>query len=489
MRVLRNLTNHTPGAAGEVKLCPHDADDMWNLYNLITIGDVVSSKTTRKIVKAGTGAQAKSSSERLTINKLPVMVTTIDWDGTTNQIRISGTVPDIIGGYAGENIKKGQFHTLQLEINENVYVEKKSWDSHDLDQLRNATSQYKDVSAAAVVMHLGLAHVCLITRTMCPTIAKIELSIPKKRAVSNQQSSIDKFFTYVAEALSQLPTSISCFIIAGPAFVGMDFFEFLKTKYADKYKWLFPITRKMHASSGHKHALLEALSDGSLGSILVNSGLDIERAAMDEFLNYLNTHPYRVYYGLKDVNTIITEHSGSIKTLMMSDSLFKDEDPVQRKAHVALADAVKVNGGNVLIFSSLNPTSEPLKQLTGIACILNYDIEDLQNDQEFIALENYINTALDISPLEFPHQDNCYSFGSSTDAHEPLDEFICLPGGIPRHAVAVVEAVKEDEKKESSKKKEKKSSKKDKKSAKSSSPEEIHAFNSDNRHEDIGDFL
>jgi protein pelota len=333
-----------------------------------------------------------------------------------------------MSGYAGDNIKRGQFHTLQLEFGNPVYIQKDEWDSHDQDLLKSSTCDFKDVSAAAVVMHMGLAHVCLITRTMCPTLAKIEKSIPKKRAINNQDNSINKFYTSVAESLSSIPNTISCFIIASPAFVGSDFFDFLQKNYADKYKWLFPITRQMHASNGHKHALLEALSDGSLGNILNNSGLDIERKAMSDFLTLLNTNPYQVYYGLRDVSTIIRDHPGAISTLMVSDLLFKEVNPVKRKEYIALSDSVKQNGGQVLIFSSMNPFSEQLGQLTGIACILQYEITDLQNEIEFIALESYINTAMGISPLDYQHHhDQVYSYGSTmnTTIEDELDEFIC----------------------------------------------------------------
>jgi protein pelota len=57
---------------------------------------------------------------------------------------------------------------------------------------------------AAVVMEMGLAHVCLVTHTMTLVKQKVELSVPRKRAGSTQhEKQRDKFFDYIIAALLQ----------------------------------------------------------------------------------------------------------------------------------------------------------------------------------------------------------------------------------------------------------------------------------------------
>ena len=47
-----------------------------------------------------------------------------------------------------------------------------------------------------------------------------------------------------------------------------------------------------------------------------------------------------------------------------------------------LSDEVKKYGGETVIFSSLHPSGEKLKNITGIAAILRFDVMPLEEEEE-----------------------------------------------------------------------------------------------------------
>ena len=64
----------------------------------------------------------------------------------------------------------------------------------------------------------------------------------------------------------------------------------------------------------------------------------------------------------------------AVQKLLMIDSMFRNKDFEKRKMINKFYDEVKRYGGEVVIFSSLHPSGEKLKNITGIAAILRFDV-------------------------------------------------------------------------------------------------------------------
>ncbi len=75
----------------------------------------------------------------------------------------------------------GQYHTIEVETSRPVTIHKPCWDSIFVERINEACNQGLNADVAAVVMHEGLAHVCLLTKSMTLTKARIERKMPKKR--------------------------------------------------------------------------------------------------------------------------------------------------------------------------------------------------------------------------------------------------------------------------------------------------------------------
>lgn len=162
----------------------------------------------------------------------------------------------------------GAYHTLDLELNRDFTLVKHVWDVMSLERIETACDIAKQAELAAVVMQTGLAHVCLIKGHMTVIKAKIETSIPKKRTGSSAHTKgTEKFYEHIVRSIKQHVDFklVKCVLLASPGFVKDDFFKvMLEQAVRQDDKLLLENRSKFvlcHASSGHKHALDEVLSD------------------------------------------------------------------------------------------------------------------------------------------------------------------------------------------------------------------------------------
>jgi protein pelota len=176
-------------------MIPEEAEDMWHIYNLISPDDSLRASTIRKVtVESATGTTG-SNRVRTT---LTIKVESIEYDNQAFVLRIKGRNIE-----ENQFVKLNQYHTLDLEVNRKFTLSKSHWDSVALQRLELACDPSQNADLAAVIMHEGLANICLVTPSMTITRAKIECNIPRKRKgmCSQHEKGMSKFFENVMQAL------------------------------------------------------------------------------------------------------------------------------------------------------------------------------------------------------------------------------------------------------------------------------------------------
>ena len=141
----------------------------------------------------------------------------------------------------------------------------------------------------------------------------------------------------------------------------------------------------MHSSSGHLHALNEVLKSPEVLARLKDTKYARETRLMDEFMTFLRKDDGRAWYGPKEVE--LAAEKGALGkgggVLLISDALFRAQDIGVRRRWVRLVDRVRdVEGGEVRVLSSEHESGRRLEGLGGIAAILTFPIEDLDEDLE-----------------------------------------------------------------------------------------------------------
>ncbi|KAI3634436.1 hypothetical protein MIR68_008040 [Amoeboaphelidium protococcarum] len=372
--------------SGYVILYPEESEDMWHAYNLILPGDQLKATTVRRIQTSTSTGSSESFRQRI---NLRITVETLDYDPSPQtgdaSIRINGRVCE-----ENEYVKMGAYHTIDLELHRNFTLYKLEWDRVALDRVKAACDISERAELAAVVMHDGLANICLVTQNLTLIKQRIESSIPKKRRGTSTQhdKGLNRFFEQIMQGLLRHIRFdiVKVIIIASPGFLKDQFWTYLQAEMSrsdnsaanrplieNKAKFLL-----LHSNSGHKQALGEILADPAIQGRLQDTKYAQEVKILDQFFTTLSESPDKAFYGWNHVRK--AADIAAIQYLLISDTLFRAADVPTRKKHIKLVEEVEGFGGQVYIFSSQHASGEQLDQLTGIAAILKYPAPQIEDD-------------------------------------------------------------------------------------------------------------
>ncbi|KAJ2781787.1 Translation factor pelota [Coemansia javaensis] len=365
--------------SGHVRLVPQEPEDIWHAYNLIQKGDQLTAVTTRGVKSVSSTGSVTNSRVKL---KLTIAIEDVFFDSHVCALRINGrTVSE------SEHVSVGQYHTLDLELNQPFTLAKPEWDVIALQRIRDACDVARQADAAAVTMHEGLAVVCLMTQHMTVVRQRIEAPIPKKRrgSATNYEKGVQRFYDQVYQAIRRHIdfALVKVVVLGSPGFVREQFFEYMMAQAVrtedrpiieNRAKFLL-----VHTSSGHKGALEEVMRDPQTRARLADTKSAQEARAIDAFYQMLASDSDRALYGYADVAKA-AEH-GAIGTLMVTDELFRAADVQTRKKYIRLVEDSKASNAELLVFSSMHVSGERLNQLSGVAAILNFPLV-LDSDPE-----------------------------------------------------------------------------------------------------------
>ncbi|KAF8639778.1 hypothetical protein AX17_001038 [Amanita inopinata Kibby_2008] len=391
---------------GHVTLRPEDDEDMWHLYNLIQQGDFVRAPAVRRVqTESSTGS---TESYRVRLN-LTLQVGRVEFSsssggalentpelGAPSAGQQSSTALHISGRVTSENrhVKLGAFHTLDIEANRDIRIEKgDGWDSVALSRVEEAIIPGKGAEVGAIVCGEGTAAFCLLSQHMTLVTHRISMNIPRKSGssgASQHEKSLTRFYSTLYDSfLRHIPfanVGLRVIIIASPGWVRdavADYMAMEAGRRGDKVlqKALREKVTKVHISSPHVHSLMDVLKTPEVVSQLKETKFAREGVMLDRFFKMLAVDEARAWYGPEHV--CLAADRGAVGTLLISDELFRSNDPSKRKKYVSLVENVQQQGGEVLIFSSMHESGQQLNQLTGVAAILTFplDIEVVEAEE------------------------------------------------------------------------------------------------------------
>ena len=140
------------GGAGHLRVIPETGEDVWQIFNLVRAGDHVTASTFRKVTREASGGLGAAESERVRV-KLRVLVELVEYDGDGEAIRVKGR-----NTTESPHVKLGAYHTLDLDVNRTIKVEKEAWDVVDVARLREAADPAASADVAVLLVTEGLAN-------------------------------------------------------------------------------------------------------------------------------------------------------------------------------------------------------------------------------------------------------------------------------------------------------------------------------------------
>lgn len=215
--------------------------------------------------------------------------TNADYSGSSAPPPTSAAL-HISGRVTSENphVKLGAFHTLDVEANRDVRIEKADgWDSVALGRVEEAIIPGRGAEVGAVVCGEGTAAFCLLSQHMTLVANRISVHIPRKSAASGasqHEKGLVKFYATLYDSfVRHIPygaIGLKAIVIASPGWVRDAVLEYMVGEAArrgDKVlqRALKEKAIRVHVSSAHVHSLVEVLKSPEVSKKIIMSASTI----------------------------------------------------------------------------------------------------------------------------------------------------------------------------------------------------------------------
>ena len=372
MRII-GKNNLQSGQPGTIQLIVDNAEELWDLYNILEVGDSIRLATSRK-VQHDTGSKTTSFKKTITIT-----LKIEDIEFSPNSINIKGKNIS-----ENEYIKIGQYQTDEIVVNTTFTLSKNYWDDIHLETLKKITDIRVMSEIVAILMEAGIANLFYITSNQTVSKGKITQSVPKKKAYSKHDAKENKFFNKI---LNQFIKQINfentkVLIIAGPGTIKEDFKKYLdktiESNPKDQTELKTLLNKKIiytESSSGFKHSLLEILSKPNIKALIKDTKCVDDVSVLEKFNEIKGLQPDKLFFGYKSFD--IAYKNFAIDTLIVTDGYIRKLSALVRKDLSEKIKDLKLNKIKVCQFSSMHFTGESIDEFGGICGILKYVVEEI----------------------------------------------------------------------------------------------------------------
>jgi len=339
--------------SGEIKVKIEKQDDLWYLSSIVEKGDIIFGKTERKI-KIGKDEKTKSIKKVL---NLTIRAEKIEWDSSASVLRINGPVL-----FGTEDVPKGSYHTIDVEVNDIVKITKEKWLSYQLIRLEEAT---KDVSLniLLVIFDRENAIFVLLKRYGYDILSTLEGEVPKK-AFETKKKNV--FFEEIVKEIKEYVKryQITRVVLASPAFWKEEVLKLIDDKNLSR------IIVTATCSGVGKNAVEEILRNDEVKKIIVQERIFREREIFDELMKEISKNGLSAY-GFEEVKGNV--EIGNIKHLLITDRFIKEkkERGSFEELDYLMKRVMELKGG-ISILNSEDDAGKRLDGIGGIAALLRY---------------------------------------------------------------------------------------------------------------------
>ena len=348
---------HQDRKRGVIEIVPETLDDLWHLSHIIEPGDLISSKTTRRIQDT-TGERLRSDRGIKKTFFIGIRVESINFHKYTGKLRATG----IIEQGPEDLVPLGTHHTLDLKLKYSVRITKEKWSRWVLKRLKDAVDSSKKPSAIIVAIEEDVADLGIIRQYGIEYYGPIIGGISGKRVISkNRGKTIINFFDEVAKTLLGFE-DIQGIVVAGPGFGKGDFYDYLSQKYPELAK----IATVENTGTGGRVGIREVLKKGTIEQMATEGRIAQEMRLMGKVLEEIGKSSHLAAYGKNEVTN--AANAGAVKRLLVLDEMVREEDTE------GIMNLTESTGGKVTVVSSEHEGGKQLKALGGLAAILRYSL-------------------------------------------------------------------------------------------------------------------
>lgn len=331
--------------AGNIKVMLETDEDVWHLYNILEVDDIVTASTTRREEKSADKLRAeRSEKKRMTLG---IRVEKIEFSEDDVRLRVLGTIES-----GPQDI--GQHHTLIFEIGENLMISKPKWRESQLDRLDRAVKDSRKPRILFISLDQDDATVAVMRQFGLKEIAMIRSMRSGKQY--SDGSKADNYHEEITSKIEALATENMPIVLLGPGFEKESLAEHLKSK---GFKGL----HVHHTGQSGMAGVNELIKTGMGANILRESSVGMEMEAMERLMTEIGKNGLATY-GPNEVSS--AADAGAVETLLILDSKVREQDLDD------LIRTVESQQGNVIIVSGQHDSGKELSALGGMGAILRY---------------------------------------------------------------------------------------------------------------------
>ncbi|NWF97149.1 MAG: mRNA surveillance protein pelota [Candidatus Thorarchaeota archaeon] len=351
---------------GSITLQVDTLDDLWHLYNIVSSGDRVVSRTVRR-VRVGDEDSRKQESVRRPMT-LVLLVDDVSFHTFSNRVRIKGT---ILEG-PSDLVSIGSHHTFNVEPGSVLTVRKDHWPEYLLKRITEAEKERASAVTLLVTIEDGSAELFLVADFGLREAVSVRTDISRKRGDQKAfDSTMEEFFSDVVSAVrSQLEQhQIGLLVIAGPGFVKEHFAEYLRKASIKSLPTLIVEGTNSIGIPGAK----ELLFRGIISKTVAELKIETETQLIEELITHVAKNDGLGAYGDAEVEQAV--QYGAVAHLLVTDLRLRECSAEQRRWIDRLIHDVEKTRGTFHVVSTEHPAGDQLHNLGGIAAVLRFKVQ------------------------------------------------------------------------------------------------------------------
>jgi protein pelota len=341
---------------GMMKLLVENGDDLWHLRHLIQAGDLVSAVTWRRDERSTDMVRAEKVERRRMY--LGVDVEEVEYADFSDRLRVLGVIRE-----GPEDIPRGVHHTLNVEVGDDVRIQKTRWRGFELDRIDEAVRATRRPSVLILCIDDETAVFAAVRQIGVERLSEIAGPGSMKGVDKPPKGLKDAWFQEITEELDRVGAGKLPLIVVGPGFTRTELLDHVRAHRSDL------VSRSTTEGTGQAGmtGVQEAIRRGMVSRVVEGARVELETEMVEEVLASIGRGDRMVTYGPGHVRAAVA--AGATETLLVSDDVVR-EGPV-----VELLDEAERLGTRVLVVSTSHDAGERLSRLGGLAALHRYPFE------------------------------------------------------------------------------------------------------------------
>lgn len=338
-------------SAGSMRIQIETDEDIWHLYNVIEVGDLVTASTTRREEKSADKLRAeRAEKKRMTLG---VRIEKIEFSEDDLRLKLLGTIEN-----GPQDI--GQHHTLIFENGDSMTIEKRRWRDTQIERLRRAVTDSKKPRIVFVSLDQDDATVAVLRQFGLKEVTTVRSGRSGKQYA--EKPSVDNYHGEIASKVVPLMEANMPLVLLGPGFEKETLAEDLKRIDPEMFKKIYVY----HTGQCGMCGINELMKTGMGADVLRESSVGCELEAVEQLMTEIARNGNATYGNRQVLDAAL---AGAVEKLLILDSKVREQDLDD------VVRAVESQKGSVIVVSGQHDGGKQLAAIGGMGAILRYRVD------------------------------------------------------------------------------------------------------------------